>query len=144
MNLIILSHLDFIHNIFVESTEVLDLSLTSLTESEILVYWNIPLYPNGPISYFNVCYTIVISSTCESVEGYASSYILRNLTYMESYAITVQPVTVFNGMYLIGKLSETKKITINSTIIDPNMVLTFNGSAIVNLPRYQLFSGTVM
>ncbi len=111
----------------------------------MLVLWNIPLYPNGPISYFEVCFkTMTISSTCESVEGYASSYILSSLTYMETYAITVQPVTLFNGTSLIGELSETKIITINSTIIDSSMVLTFNGSAVVSLPQYQVFNGTVM
>lgn len=124
---------------------MINVQLVSVSESQVLVQWDVPFFPNGPISFFNVCITNMV---CSSAQPNATMYVLNNLMSLSTYEITVQPVTMFNGASLQGELSQRHLITINTT--DPNVtrvagnVLTDTGSITIELPNYQLFDGEVM
>ena len=123
-----------------------NMSTVAITSSKILVQWDIPLSPNGPISYFRVC---INDSVCyEDTDPTATNYTLANLTSLGTYYITVQPITVFMGSPLNGAVSESQRVVTNITAVDVLGTLTYITRGIQNirvaLPNYQLFNGTVM
>lgn len=126
------------HVSFIESSSVIDLYAQSLTATEILVKWDIPIYPNGPISYYEVC---VNGSICKIADQNATHYVLHNLKSLETYDVTVQPVTHTSSLTLEGQLSARYTVLINTTVsssIIPSMtVVSTNGSSIkIDLPEY--------
>ena len=126
---------------------MINMSTVAITSSKILVQWDIPLYPNGPISYFTVC--INDSVRCENAtDPTATNYTLVNLTSLGIYYITVQPITVFMGSPLNGAVSESQRVVTNITAVDVLGTLTYITRGIQNirvaLPNYRLFNGTVM
>lgn len=92
--------------IFSASSEVVNLSVVAITASKILVSWNDdPLFPNGPISYYLVCTNL---SSCSTVTNSVKYCLLNNLKSLETYKVTVQPVTVVGNDILLGKIAESQ------------------------------------
>ena len=122
-----------------------EISAVATTASEILVQWNVPLYPNGPISYFNICSN---ATNCSNAQPDAISHVLGNLSTQTVYYITVQPVTIFEGAMLIGDISESVQVSIDT--LAPNVTGPVDieerttGTIVIELPSYTEFGGTVM
>ena len=128
----------------IASTAVVNMSAVAITASEILVQWDAPLYPNGPITYFTVCINV---SICFNALPNDTSYTLVDLTTLTTNDITVQPFTVFEGNMLVGVISNVQTVFINTTSLvtgptDINDRTT--GTIRVTLPTYTSFGGDVM
>lgn len=112
-----------------------------LTASQALVKWEVPLYPNGPISYYEVCVDAGSGATCHITHSNATHYLLQNLKSLETYDITVQPVTLYNGFPLKGQLSVRLTVKMDTlassdSIPDTTTVSSSRSSLTVDLPDY--------
>ena len=142
-NIAILTHLPLLA--ISESSAVMNISALAITASEILVQWDAPLYPNGAISHFNVC---INGTNCSTAQANDTSHLLRNLASQRVYDITIQPVTIFEGVVLVGNISEPQRVRTNTTA--PGVTgqggyeLITNGTVEVNLPSYTEFDGSLM
>ena len=127
------------------SSKVTNFSAIASTASRILVHWDTPLYPNGPITYFKICMN---TSYCNNVSGSAAYYLLNGLISLETYYITVQPFTIFGNVSLKGEISENEEVIINTTasdITNTNYSKNVVGSSItIQLLSYKLFSADVV
>lgn len=120
------------------------MSAIASSASDILVQWQPPLYPNGPISRYAVCYNY---TECSNAEPTATSYTLPDLTSQLSYIITVQPVTVFEGVTLVGTISEEITVSTNTqSNVTGDGGTNDRGTTTlrVELPNYRDFGGEVV
>lgn len=110
--------------LFADSSEVHNMTASSQSNSAILVRWDIPLYPNGNISYYEV-----YSNNSNTPFGNTTStfHILTGLTTDTTYYIRVRPITNFLSerlsmwFNLTGAFSQPIAVTLSSTT-------TYNGT----------------
>ena len=128
------------------SSVVTNFAADAITASQILVQWEPPSYPNGPITYFNVC--INGSSICYSALPNATSYTLDNLTSMSTNNITVQPITMFEGNTFNGVITDSLSVFIDTASTDATgptgIEERTTGTITVILPNYTSFGENVM
>ena len=105
--------------------------------------WDLPLNPNGEITFYNVSYCETCFETSRLLY-----HTIQNLTAGVTYSITVQPVTIFENLRLIGDRSSAQTVTINTTargVVPSTSALRVGASDIrVSLPSPSLFGENVL
>lgn len=97
-----------------ESTAVTELDAIATSYESILVTWNLPVNPNGPIDGYRVFYRV--ADTAQSPPISSEQYSINNVTAREfkitglivytNYAIHVQPFGNNGNQLLLGAIDK--------------------------------------
>jgi protein tyrosine phosphatase len=135
--------IDTILTLPTESSAVVDFTATTQSYTSIFLSWVVPLSPNGIITHYTVRYTNIMTGAQEHANTTDVHHILHNLESGADYDLTVQPVTIFNDITYIGEISNTVRVSLNTSDHDvfpfpsPSMLGTFDFT--VRLQRPELF-----
>ena len=83
----------------------------SHNSSSIFVSWDIPLRPNGQITQYSIKY----SDNDQPVTTSNLNITIPNLKAGITYNITVQPITAYGNLHLMGAISIIIPVTLNTT-----------------------------
>ena len=124
-----------------DSTNVTNFIARTRNTSSIFVSWGIPLSPNGQITQYSIKY----SDNDQPVTTSNLYFAIQNLNAGTTYNITVQPITRYDNLVLMGAISIVIPVTINTTA--PNINITNPSSKTTStltlaLPRPSAFGTT--
>ena len=100
-----------------EPSQVTDLSAVGSSSESILVRWNLPQYPNGPLRGYRISYKMSTSSSTTdrnstTVDITNTEYNISGLTAYTNYSIFVEAL----GMNVTGMISTEIVERTNATV----------------------------
>lgn len=113
--------------IHIGPSSVTELSAVASSSESILVKWNLPLYPNGPLTGYRLYYSVMTGPPRANVAGYNSTivdvtvtqYNITGLTPFTSYSIFVEALGQDVTGLLGNEIAERTNATVTDVTISP-------------------------